>query len=209
MKKQFFIFSLILICALLNLNAQTVSFGIKAGYNLSNFAGDATDTEVRFRGQAGFLIKTQTKNPDVLFQSGILLTGKGASIDLGEEDKDAIVLNYVEVPLNWFWEIQGSSKSKFQLFAGPYVGFCYGAKYKYLKDEGNEVESLKIGMSDNDDLKPIDAGFNLGFGIEFENYQLQLNYGRGIVNLSNYEDEEIFNSIVSVGIAYFFFNEDE
>ncbi len=200
MKKLTILLMSFVFCSLLQTNAQ-VSFAPKIGLNFSNVGGDVTDNQIRFRPQLGGILNYDL-NEMFSVQPGLMYSGKGTTIDYGDGDKDALTLEYLEVPLNGVMSVDVGT-GKLQIFAGPYLGYCINAKYKYLSDEDNETESIDIGTSDEDDIKPIDLGFNIGLGFRLENIQIQGGYSGSFSSISNYEDGKILNNVVSLSLAYF------
>ena len=184
----------------LQTNAQ-VSFAPKVGVNLTNMGGDVTDNQIRFRPQIGGILNLDL-NEMFSFQPGLMYSGKGATFDFGDGDKDAITLDYLEVPLNGVLNIDMGT-GKLQLFVGPYLGYCIDAKYKDLSGENNETESLEIGTSNDDDIKPTDIGINMGLGFKFDNFQLTGGYSGSLSSVSNYDDLNITNNVISLSLAYF------
>lgn len=200
MKKTIILIMSLFLLALLKSNAQ-VSFAPKVGFNLANLTGDTEDNEVRLRTQIGFILNTDV-NEMVSFQSGLNYSGKGVTLDWGDGDKDAITLTYLEVPVNFVLNFELGS-GKFQIYAGSYFSFCLGGNIKYLSDEDDEIESLDIGTSEDDDIKPLDLGINIGLGYKFKDFQIQGGYTGSFTNISNYGDDELRNSVISLTFAYF------
>lgn len=190
----------LILCFVLQTNAQ-VSFAPKIGLNLANMGGDITDNQVRFRPQVGGIVNLDL-NEMFSFQPGLMYSGKGTTFDYGDGDKDAITLEYLEVPLNGVLNVDMGT-GKLQIFAGPYMGYCVSAKWKYLSDEDNETESIDIGTSDGDVIKPIDLGFNIGLGFRYENIQIQGGYNGSFATISNIEDDQALNNVISLSFAYF------
>jgi len=199
MKKNLTFLFLILIATTVN---GQVTFATKVGYNVANINGDITDNQSRLRIQIGGIINADI-NEMFSFQPGILLNGKGTTFDWGDDDKDAITLNYLEVPLNGVLNLELGT-GKLQIFAGPYLGLCLNGKYKYLSDEDGKTEPLDIGTSDDDDIKPMDLGINIGLGYKFGVFQIQGGYGGSLISISNYEDEDLKNNLIYLNFAYFF-----
>lgn len=194
------------IIAFLSMNAfsQQVSIAPKVGLNIANFAGDVYDNTTRLRTQIGGILNVGM-NDNISIQPGLLLSGKGCTLDLGDDDKDAITLDYLEVPFTGVLKLELNSAEDldFQIFAGPYLGFCISGKYKYLADEDNEVESLLIGNSEDDEVKPLDVGVNIGIGVLIQDLQIQLGYSTSLASINAYDNEILKNSVISISFAYF------
>lgn len=194
--KQKLILSCVIIFTLPGLYAQRA--GIRAGFNLahSNYAveGLGITTSNLPRYQVG-LVAEMPIWKSLFVNSGINYTVKGVSLSfLGSDIEFAI--SYLEVPLNLVYKYDLGLARVFGL-AGPYVG--YGLKAKSIK--GSDVNEIEFGSNDNQ-MKRIDYGFNLGTGIEFDKFSFVVEYGLGIPNLSNVADERMKNGVLSFTIAY-------
>ena len=179
-----------------------VSLGPQIGINFSNFSGDIEHSKFRVRTQFGGLLNFDIGNI-LSIQPGLLITGKGATLDMGEDDKDAITVTYLEIPVDLTFNFATES-GKFQIIAGPYLAFSLNANYKYLSDENNEKESLNIGTKDNDDIKPADLGFNVGIGYRFKSFQVHAMYEGSFTNVSPVKDVKLRNNTISLTFAYLF-----
>ncbi|WP_426492154.1 porin family protein [Hymenobacter sp. 102] len=140
-------------------------------------------------------------------QPAVLYSQKGFSFD--EDAYDApydytyhgeyeFRFNYLAVPLNVMFSSQEGSQG-LQVFAGPYVGFLLGGKYKSAQsgrygngatrggsDEGDVEggDTYKNGPEDPYVSKELDLGLQGGLGYGFNNgLQMQLGYSQGLRNL--------------------------
>jgi hypothetical protein len=125
MKKLTILLMSFILCSVLQTNAQ-VSFAPRIGLNFANMGGDVTDNQVRFRPQVGGILNLDL-NEMFSFQPGLMYSGKGTTFDYGDGDKDAITLEYLEVPLNGVLNVEMGT-GKLQIYAGPYLGYCVDAK---------------------------------------------------------------------------------
>ncbi len=184
-----------------NLSAQ-ISFAPRLGFNFSHLTGDTEDNTSRLRVHVGCILNADI-NKMISFQPGINISGKGATFVWDDEDKDAVTLTYLEVPLNCVLNSE-LNPGKVQIFAGPYIGICLGGKIKYLADEDNEEESIRIGTSEDDEIKPLDLGMSIGLGYKIQDFQIQFSYAGSLTSISVSEKDEIKNSVISFSLAYFF-----
>ncbi len=168
-----------------------VSFGVRAGVNLSNINGkDAADDKLSNKLLPGFNAGVNVEIPiadQFYLQPGLLFTTKGTKW----EDTDVKSnIGYVELPINLIFKPELGA-GKMLLGFGPYV--AYGVTGKVSDD--NDSEKIKfeskssavdyatsgavVGM-----VKPFDAGANVLVGYEFSNkLSAQLNAGLGLVNM--------------------------
>jgi hypothetical protein len=111
-------------------------------------------------------------------------------------------LNYLEIPINAIYKIEVGS-SKLCINAGPYLGYALSGKTSI----GEESESLAVGSSDDDDLKALDYGFNIGAGIEINDaITIGLQYGLGLANLFIDSDNgyKLNNRVIGISVGYMF-----
>lgn len=136
-------------------------------------------------------------------QTGLQFTKKGFKMNREEGvnfEKRKTSISYLEVPVNLAFKV-----SKFQVHAGPYVGFGVTgkSKYEYNFDAnsgkcenynacwGNgEIEyNFKNEVSESDlvgykaYLRRLDVGLNLGTGYRFGPVLVTATYAKGLSNL--------------------------
>lgn len=174
-------------------NAQQTKFGVKAGLNLTTFAGgNYYDAKSLVGFQVGGfaeikIIERLSIQPEVLFST------QGAKLDGGSGDLDR-KLNYINVPVLAKFYIT----KQFTAEAGPQIGFLVSAK-----SNGNDVK---------DAYKSVDTGFNFGLGYNFtENVSVGLRYTVGLANIGDYKvdtTQQYYdspkNSVLALTLAYKF-----
>ena len=190
-----------------------VKYGVKAGLNLANMLekdDDETYSE-DYSMKIGFHLGGTAEIPiseKFSVQPGLLFSTKGfkmkiEGIDGFFEDMNINVnLNYLEIPINAIYKIELGS-SKLCINTGPYLGYALSGKVSYDKDS----ESIDIGSSDDDDLKALDYGFNIGAGIEINDaITIGLQYGLGLGNLSIDTDNgyKLNNRVIGISVGYMF-----
>jgi len=233
------VFSLVVIVLMITLsvkvNAQ-VKFGVKAGLNMSNIAqnykeSDYEDaTKMRMAYQFGATVEYGLSDA-LCLQSGLLLSSKGYKYDLEdglEEGKSVdgyakVIYNYLELPVNVAYKI-----NSFQVYAGPYFGFCIGGKnkwdytYKYDGDEESDEGDYKLKPffgevgegdldEDEDAVNALDMGINLGVGYQTGPILINAGYSLGLGNIapkyegdSDRSDWKTSNRVLSLSVSYFF-----
>ncbi len=180
-----------------------VSLGPKIGLNLSTFSGDNEYCKIRLRAHMGGVLNIGINNMFSV-QPGLIVSGKGATLDYeNDDDIDAYTLWYLELPLNGVVNFK-IGQGAIQIYLGPYVGYCFGGKYKHLSDENNETEDINIGTSGDDEIKPIDFGINIGLGYQIKGFQFQAGYGGSGISIANYEGGDLKNNVISFSFAYLF-----
>jgi len=201
--KKFLVFIFIALLGLLNVNAQEIKFGAKAGVNFATVTGDDTEgvkgrTSLHVGALSEFVISDKFS-----IQPELLYSAQGAKYEeVGF--KETIKLDYLNLPIiAKFYVADG-----FSLEAGPQVGFLLSAKGK-VEAEGDSVE-----VDIKDFVKGIDFGLNFGVGYKLPS---GINFGaRYILGLSNINESDSFdpdfnvgdvknqNGVFQLSIGYFF-----
>lgn len=175
-------------------NAQQTKFGVKAGLNLTTFAGgNYYDAKSLVGFQVGGfaeikIIERLSIQPEVLFST------QGAKLDGGSLGDFDSKLNYINIPVLAKFYIT----KQFTAEAGPQIGFLVSAK-----SNGNDAK---------DNFKSFDTGFNFGLGYNFtENVSVGLRYTVGLANIADYNAEDFDqyvdspkNSVLALTLAYKF-----
>ena len=178
-------------------------FGVKAGYTNSTWSGDLIDADEKKSNNgfhAGLVAEWGLKN-NFFFQPHLMFVRKGVRVDHGDH-MDNINVSSIDLPLNFVWKSSGE-KARFFGGTGPQVGLNVGAKL--VAKEENEEESLNIGNSETDDLKPFDFGWNFLAGVELKNNLFfSVNYSLGLANLNPASDLTAKSNYFGVSLGYFF-----
>jgi Outer membrane protein beta-barrel domain len=112
-------------------------------------------------------------------------------------------INYLEIPVLTKFEF-GPAKFRAALYAGPYVAFGLGGRYKSEGWRSTEMGFEKFIDGKGDikffqDQDPntvsfdhnIDFGFQLGVGMTFyKRVVIDVRYGNGLINLKHYSDSK-------------------
>lgn len=203
-------------------HAQTVT--LKGGLNMYDMFFKApnetySDHFKLYPGfQAGVSVDIPIKGkfsfePSVLFsQKGFAYANKsdmfGSTVDVTMN----MYLNYIDIPLLAKVKFD-VAKVKVFTSLGPYLGIGlngtlkHKATFTYMGstevDEGSE--KVKWGSDANNDmLKRIDFGLMAGAGVQIKSFQIGLNYGYGLANISSSSDMKIRNRVLSLTVGYCF-----
>lgn len=230
MKKILLIVALLPIITLAN--AQNIRFGVKGGLNLSTIStqsdGNIDDKNLLPSFNAGVFVDLPMIGDFLSLQPGLFFTGKGSKVVYGSEDTNLTVKSnpyYIEGQANILAKIPFRS---FKLYAGvgPYLAYGVAGNVKVsqtINGESEELESKAIKFTNDEQLiseiagaylvmKPLDFGFNLTAGLEFNNFLVSANYGHGlstirpgVKNEENitelYKDNKDKNRVFSVSIG--------
>ena len=183
MKKLFLVGALALFGAM---NAQ-VKYGAKAGLNIATLNGDVEGV----KSLVGFHVGGFAQVPlaaKFTFQPEVVYSAQGAKEDGGNGKWN---LGYINVPLMFKYAIA----EKFNVEAGPQIGFLISAKEKY---NGNS-DDIK------DQLNSVDFSIGLGASYDFtQNLSADVRYNAGVSNIAKESDSKIRNGVFQIGLGYKF-----
>lgn len=197
-------FKLSLIIAFLGMvtlvGAQSVSYSIKGGLNMSNFYGDELDDK---NMKVGFHVGVGADfelAPNVALQTGLFYSAKGAKFtdtDEGDLIDANVTANYLQLPVHVAYKIDVTPGTKVVLHAGPHVAYGIGGKMK--------AGSLSIDTFDKDfGFKPIDVGVGLGVGAEFGPILVDLGWDMGLTDISRASNGNVKNQNAYLSLGYKF-----
>jgi len=190
MKKQTLLLALSITAFALGSQAQSTTFGVRAGVNFQNINGkDGTGNDLENKLKTGFNIGVNAEipvAPDFYVQPGVLFTTKGAK---NKKDDDVkLNLSYIEVPINFLYKPE-LGDGKLLLGIGPYIAFGVGGKYTDTNGKEWDIKFKNditlAEWAQNYYLKRMDFGGNLLFGYELSSkLSAQLNAQLGMVNIN-------------------------
>lgn len=178
------------------LNAQNKSgynFGVNITRTSLNFQGTKIKPQMPFGFHFGMNYEIFI-NRDIDFQTGFLLSSKGALYKINNVDY-LIDPDYFEIPINCVLKFGKKPAFNMAVFAGPYVSSAFSG-YKIEGDGG--LQKLMFGSGYANDLKYIDTGFNFGASLCLKRSIFSVQYGMGFRNISPKSNTEMFNKILSI-----------
>jgi hypothetical protein len=202
MKKVFLVFAIVTLG--FTVNAQEVTFGVKAGLNLASIAGDDTDgldsrTSFHVGGVAEISISEKFS-----VQPELLYSAQGAKYTESDGYDGEFKLDYINLPIMAKYYVADG----FSLEAGPQVGFLLSAKDEYTSPEDSGTDDLK------DFVKGIDFGLNFGVGYKLDSgLNFGARYNLGLSNIWDFgsvdpgfglDDIKNQNSVIQFSVGYFF-----
>lgn len=182
MKKILFA-TVVTVLGLVNVKAQEIKFGVKAGLN---FASISRNYSANPETVTAFNFGVMTEIPiteKFSFQPEALFSGQGFALN-----DDVVALNYLNIPLMGKYYLTKG----FSLEAGPQIGFLLSAKQ----------ESVNV----KDSFNSVDYGVNLGLGYKLNNgLNFSARYNLGLSNINSTNDYTNKNGVIQVSIGYLFF----
>lgn len=207
MKKMFFVAAL----AVFGMNSADaqVSFGVKAGPQMTNLIGDGADeldSKIGFNvgGYANIRFSEQ-----LAFQPEVLFSQQGAKVDYTEtiagatyEYDGKVNLSYINLPLMLKWYAYEGLNFEF----GPQVGFNVAGKFKEtekVSGTGTDLDGTFETEGDIEDLETVDFGLNIGAGYELPmGLNFGIRYSHGLTDII--KDSDSKNSVIALGVGYTF-----
>jgi hypothetical protein len=182
----------------LSASAQRIAF--KGGVNFGNSPYKVTYNKIPTTNLTGFHAGLAIEFPIdsiVYFNTGLEYSRKGTKVNIEGNEVD-FPIYYLELPASFALKFDLSGASLF-FKSGPYVAFGLSS---VIKSDTEEVR-MTFG-SGTEEMKRVDFGLNFGAGMEFGLVQFSVNYGAGIVNLSNERREKLTNGVLSLSLTVFF-----
>lgn len=201
------ILSSLLILAVSFTYAQKAEFGVKGGLNIANqnYSGEDAPSPSSIIGFhiGGFVdVKISEKfsfQPELIYSTQGSKFSENLSIEGDVYNVDATLkMAYINIPVMFKYYVA----DKFNLEAGPQIGFLTSCKMKVEAMGLSETEDVK------DSFESIDFGLNIGAGYDFtEKLSAGVRYNFGLSNVAKTEagdDSEIKNSVFSLSVGYKF-----
>jgi len=186
---------------------EPVRLGIIGGMNSSTLNVSPFVSRVGFN--AG--LKAELALPSVAtgayLDAGVLLSLKGAKIDLGTLGEIAFNPYYLEIPVHMGYQYAVNDRLLFFANAGPYV--AYGLTGKIKADMAfTSDESENIFEDENLQRFDFGAGFRIGMELHHK-LQLSAGYDFGFISVYSGEgyagyDDDTYNRNLSISLAWMF-----
>ncbi|MDA3614762.1 porin family protein [Polluticaenibacter yanchengensis] len=235
MKKYHFLKTLLFagIALLINesASAQTdpVSFGIKAGYNLSGASvNDATGTNSKSGYHIGGTVE-YSLSKKILIQSGLIFSTKGSKIHqlnasgyIPQPPDDTHTFNqsYLILPVYGAYKLNIKKDVNIVFAAGPYLGYGIGGKTTQKLNKGAWSEGVtEISWNTFGDgiydttrdwlrgttLKRLDVGVGANINVEYRQFILGIGYEQGLRNIAEqayHKNLKYKNNNLQFSLAY-------
>lgn len=183
-------------CTSIGIFAQEnkLTFGVKAGMNVSSVNGKGTDDADAKIGFNVGVTADYAITENIYLLTGLEFTTKGAKYsdilmeELEEVVKGDLTFNpmYLQLPIHIGYKYALNDAVTLVAQAGPYFAVGVGGKAtakatilgKEIKDKANI-----FGSGDEDlDYKRFDFGLGLAFGVEYQKFNVKAGYDFGLVN---------------------------
>jgi len=185
----------VVFCA--NAQDKKVSWGVRAGMNLSNIGDKYTgeskaDYEQDFKTRVGFnigVVMDWNLSEHFTIQPGLYFTTRGGKLEENDDDyNEKWRASYLQLPVLASYRFNLSDKVKWHINAGPYIACGLGGKVKWEEDtDKGDYKIFKTTDTDSDEegggVKRFDAGLNFGTGISINKVYIGVSYDLGLANI--------------------------
>lgn len=206
MRKFLLVVAVVMGLSATQINAQSISGGIKADANMSNFILKDMDAEstLGFGATIGGYGKIEF-NENLALQPEVLLHFKNSELKSNSSNQ-AVDFQYfgVEIPVYAVGYINIGDGKGFLGF-GPYLGLGIDARYK--TSGASDVKLYKKYGDTKSAMQRWDFGIGGMLGYEFMNkFQISAAYKIGFIDALNAEADNatMLNQTVSLGVGYRF-----
>jgi hypothetical protein len=189
---------LVAIALLIGINTyaqdKPITFGVKAGVNLSNLSGDVENNKAKIGFNAGVTLDYGFTS-DVYLLTGLELTTKGYKVKEGDYKLTANMM-YLQLPVHVGYKLTVAEGTKVVFHAGPYVAYGIGGKISDNEDD-------KWDSFGDESAKKFDFGLGIGAGLEFGKIGVGLGWDLGLANINRGEGKiKNQNAYLSVGYKF-------
>lgn len=214
MKKLLLFFSALLVYTAMNaqiVTSRSVTISTKpvkksettkiwrVGIGTNTFTGDdCDDIKSKFGYNIGYEFNKSIKNKGAYWGMNFGLGSRGYKYEEDGYKETFMAHNIQWSPFTFGWKIAITEDIKIDPHAGAFVSADYygKAKYKYDNKDGDDL------IYDDSDYKYFDAGMNIGVGIWYKNFNLDLMYQKGFIGYTKDVEASASNFMVRFGIAY-------
>lgn len=158
-------------------NAQSpVSFGLKAGLNISNLHGSDLEPDAKTGLLLGGVLDINLPAAPFGIESGVYYSQKGAET----EDTDftyKLKLDYIEVPVLAKFQLGPPGPITPSLSVGPYLGFNVNAEQEISGDGGSATDDISDEISGTEFGGIASVGLDFNLGLTKLNATARYSYG--------------------------------
>jgi len=211
--KKLILLTLLFVAGAATTFAQTVSFGVKAGLNISKWQISNQTQSLATDGITGFHAGgiVDIKFGSFSVQPGVLFTTKGSAENVTQPSGYMHLrerLNYIEIPVNLLYRVTAGKGNVF-FGGGPYVAFGLSGKgtgdSNFNGQQAHVTQDYKFGSGDGE-LKSPEIGINALVGYQLNmGLMISAGYGWGLTNMAHSDGEgKLKNKGLEFSLGYFF-----
>ncbi|WP_069131907.1 porin family protein [Rhodohalobacter halophilus] len=147
-----------------SVHAQSpVSFGLKAGMNISNLHGSDFEPDAKTGILLGAVLDINVPALPFGVESGVYYSQKGAELS-GDNFESKIKLDYIEVPVMAKFQLGPPGPITPSLAVGPYLGFNVNAEEEFSSGGVTQTDDISDGIKGTEfgGVGALGLDFNLG-----------------------------------------------
>lgn len=186
--------------------AEKVSFGVRAGMNISEINVDGTDTKFGFFGGLGTdfnIVNSFSIN------SGLFFTQKGGKMKMSMDVEQPVsaklrmTVNFIEIPVYASYRLRFNDSHMSQIFFGPYFDFgVYGKATAEVKAAGDKESASEGLFNDENGFRRFQCGLGIGIAHTWNRFSVGLSFQGGLTDVADDFDAEWNNFNVSIGYNF-------
>lgn len=180
--KKLLLSILVISATVVSAQEKKVTFGVKAGMNVSSVNGKGSDDADAKIGFNVGVTADYAITENVYLLTGLDFTTKGYKESYssyeGEKAKTTFNPLYLQLPIHIGYKYALTDAVKLTAQAGPYLALGVGGKRTY-KFKG---EKQKYSIFSSNHYRRFDFGLGLAFGVEYLKYNVKAGYDFGLVN---------------------------
>jgi len=184
-------------------NAQSpVSFGLKAGMNISNLHGSDFEPDAKTGLLLGGVLDINLPATPFAIESGVYYSQKGAEAeDMGFNYK--LKLDYIEVPVLAKFQLGPPGPITPSLGIGPYLGFNVNAEQELSGDDVSGTEDISDEISGTEIGGIASLGLDFNMGLTKLNASARYSYGFTSAFEDDFDNGER-NAVFSIALGIMF-----
>lgn len=170
-------------------NAQNISLGLKAGFNLATLDNkQSVDFNNRLSYHGGLFVNVPIGS-QIAVQPEVVYSSQGAKYTVADLEHD-LSINYINIPIM----VQAKVGRGFYAEAGPQLGLLTS-----VKDKTNDIET---GFFTSDDFTKSDISLGVGLGYRGSSgFGLNARYNLGLTDINDGRSNTLKNNVLQIGLS--------
>ena len=170
---------------------------LRAGLNVMNVSGDGAeglDSKVGYNATVGYQKPLGSSGGYWGMEFGL------GSRGFKEDDTKCIAHNIQYSPFTFGWKFEVADNIKIDPHAGVYASYDYTSK---MKGDGESISWGDFADYLDVDYNHYDVGMNIGVGVWYSRFNLDLTYQRGFIDtFSDLGSNKTSNFMIRLGVAF-------
>lgn len=170
---------------------------LRAGLNVMNVSGDGAeglDSNIGYNATVGYQKPLGSSGGYWGMEFGL------GSRGFKEDDIKCIAHNIQYSPFTFGWKFEVADNIKIDPHAGVYASYDYTSK---MKGDGESISWGDFADYLDVDYNHYDVGMNIGVGVWYSRFNLDLTYQRGFIDtFSDLGSNKTSNFMIRLGVAF-------